>query len=133
MLRFLKEEFAGISQFLKWYGREAIIIVSAALFITLDRYHPVGRDYMSTFIYYGICPILVILLIMRKNPLDFGLKLGNPKVWGFYVVVICVVATAILYGSSFIPALQRYYRMDGLKLPVYVLTAVVSIAASEFM
>ena len=72
MIHFLKEEPYGINQFLKRNGSEAIIIVSATLFITLDQYHPIQNEWLSTFLYYAVFPILVILIVMRKNPLDFG-------------------------------------------------------------
>ena len=133
MIHFLKEELDGICQFLKRNGSEAIIIVSATLFITLDNYHPIQNEWLSTFLYYAVFPILVILIVMRKNPLDFGLRLGSPRIWGFYVFVICLAAAAILYTSSFIPSLQSYYRMDEFKLISYILSNCVSLSASEFM
>lgn len=133
MIHFLKSELEGIYQFLKRYGSEAIVIVSATLFITLNQYHPIRNDWLSSFIYYAVCPILVILIVLRKNPLDFGLRLGIPRIWGFYVLVICLVAAAILYASSFIPSLQSFYRMDEFKLPGYILTSCVSLSASEFI
>jgi membrane protease YdiL (CAAX protease family) len=133
MIHFLKEELDGIGQFLKRNGSEAIIIVSATLFITLDNYHPIQNEWLSTFLYYAVFPILVILIVMRKNPLDFGLRLGSPRIWGFYVFVICLAAAAILYTSSFIPSLQSYYRMDEFKLISYILSNCVSLSASEIM
>lgn len=133
MIHFLKEELSGIYQFLKRYGSEAIIIVSATLFITLNQYHPIRNAWLSSFIYFAACPILVILIILRKNPLDFGLRLGSPRIWGSYVLLICLTSAAILYASSFIPSLQSYYRMDEFNLPIYILTSCVSLSASEFI
>jgi membrane protease YdiL (CAAX protease family) len=133
MIRFLKEELDGIGQFLKRNGSETIIIVSSTLFISLDQYNPIGNEWTSSFLYYALFPILVILIIIRKNPLDFGLRWGNPRVWGFYVLVICLAAAAILYASSFIPSLQGFYRMEGFKLVDYIFANCVSLSASEFM
>jgi membrane protease YdiL (CAAX protease family) len=133
MIHFLKEELDGICQFLKRYGTEAIIIVSATLFITLDKYHPIWNEWLSAFLYYALFPILVILIVMRKNPLDFGLRLGSPRIWGFYVFVVCLAAAAILYGSSYIPSLQSYYRMNKFELSSYFATSCVILSASEFI
>ena len=72
MIHFLKEELVGIGQFLKRNFNETIVILSATLLLTLDRYHPIVNDWLSTFLYYGIFPILVILIVLRKNPLNFG-------------------------------------------------------------
>ena len=128
-----KTELDGIFQFLKKYGSETIVIVSATLFLTLDKYHPIGNEWQSTFLYYAVFPVLVILIILRKNPLDFGLRPGSPRIWGFWVGVICLAAALILYASSFMPSLQSYYRMDDFRFLSYFLTSCVSLAASEFM
>lgn len=133
MIHFLKEELDGIYQFLKRNGRETVIIVSGTLFITLDNYHLIGPEWLSTFIYYAVFPILIILIVLRKNPLDFGLRLGSPRIWGFYVLVICLAAAAILYASSFSTSLQSFYQMGEFKLLTYFLTSCISLAASEFM
>jgi membrane protease YdiL (CAAX protease family) len=133
MIHFIKEELDGIYQFLKRFGTEAIIIVSATPFITLNRYHPILNEWLSSFLYYALFPMLVILIVMRKNPLDFGLRLGSPRIWGFYVFVVCLTAAAVLYGSSYIPSLQSYYQTDKFELSSYFLTSCVSLSASEFI
>ena len=133
MIRLFKEELAAMGQFLKRNGTETIIIVSATLFLILDRYHPIGKEWVSTFLYYGVFPMLVILIILRKNPLKFGLGSGNPRIWGFYTVVICLVAAVILYASSFSTALQSYYRHTGFNYFTYFLTSCLSLGASEFL
>ena len=128
-----KAELDSFTQFLKRYGREAFINIFATLFITLDSYHPIGNEWQSTFLYFAVFPILVILIILRKNPLDFGLRLGSPRIWGFWVGVICLAAAVILYASSFAPSLQSYYRTNDFKILSYFLTSCVSLCASEFM
>jgi membrane protease YdiL (CAAX protease family) len=133
MIHFLKEELDGIYKFLKQNGNETVIIVLASLFITLNRYNPIGNDWVSSFLYFAIFPILGILIILRKNPLDFGLRLGNPRIWGFYVCAVCAAAAAILYAASFIPSLQSYYRMGEFKLISYILTSCMSLSSQEFM
>jgi hypothetical protein len=85
MTNFLKEEFSALGQFLKTYSREIIIIASATFFISLDTYHPIGREWLSTFLYFGFFPLLVIAIILRKNPLDFGLRRGSPRIQFYYV------------------------------------------------
>jgi membrane protease YdiL (CAAX protease family) len=133
MTALFKAELDGITQFLKRNGSEAVIIVSATLFLTLDKYHPIGNEWVSAFIYYAVLPVLVILIILRKNPLDFGLRLGSPRIWGFWVCVICLAAAVILYASSFALSLQSYYRTDDFKFLAYFLTSCVSLSASEFI
>jgi uncharacterized protein len=133
MISFLKTELTGIWQFLKRNANETIVISTAVLFITLDRYHQIGSAWLSTFLYYGVLPLLVIMIIMRKNPLDFGLRWGTPKIWGYYVLVICVIAGIILYASSFDSNLQKYYSAAGFNAFTYALTQMMALGASEFL
>lgn len=133
MIRLLKEELSGIGQFLKRNNSETIIIASAILFPTLDRYHPLEPEWLGTFIYCAVCPILVILFILRKNPLNFGLRLGVPRIWGLHVGIICLIAAIVLYASSFSSSLQSYYRTENFDFFVYFLTSCVSLSASEFI
>ncbi len=129
----LREELGGISRFLKEYGREITVIIAATLFISLHHYHPIGEDWLSFFVYYGVLPLAVIMIVLRKNPLNFGLRLGNIRVWGFYVIVICLVAAAILYAASFSLSLQDYYRQADFSFVRLFLTSCVGLAASEFI
>jgi membrane protease YdiL (CAAX protease family) len=133
MIHFLKEELNGIYQFLKRNGNETVIIASAALFFTLDRYHPLLNDWLSSFFYYAILPVSVIIFILWKNPMDFGLRLGSPRIWGGYVIITCLISAAVLYLSSFSPSLQSYYRMSDFNLLTYFLTNCVILASQEFI
>jgi len=133
MLRLFKEELTGLGQFLKRNGRETVILATATLFIVLDKYQPIGSERVSTFLYYGVFPLLVILLVLRKNPINFGLGIGSPKTWGFYVVVICVIAAAILYASSYSPSLQSYYLDADFKFFSYLWSQCLILSASEFL
>jgi len=132
-MHLFKEELAEIGRFLKRNSSETIIIASAMLFLTLDRYHPIQPEWLGTFIYCAVCPILVILIILRKNPLDFGLRLGSPRIWGFHVVVICLIAAIILYASSFSSSLQSYYRTADFDFLNYFWTSCISLFAWEFI
>ena len=55
-----------------------------------------------------ILPILTILIFLRKNPLDFGFRLGNYKLWGFYIVITVVVVIIILYIVSLFLSVGQY-------------------------
>ncbi|MBN1643579.1 MAG: CPBP family intramembrane metalloprotease [Dehalococcoidales bacterium] len=133
MLRFITEELIGIGQFLRRNFRETVVILSATLFLTLGYYYPIGNEWQNSLLYYGVFPILVILAVLRKNPLDFGLRFSNPRVWGKYVLIICLISAVVLFAASFIPGLQSYYHIGSFKIIPYFLTSCVSLAASEFL
>jgi uncharacterized protein len=134
MLHFIKIELLGLGQFLKSYYTETVVVLAAALFISLDSYHVIGSNGdVSTFIFYALCPILVILLLLRKNPLKFGLGLGEWRVWYKYVLITILVSAAVLFAASFNPELQKYYKQDNFNFVRYFLVNLLSLAGIEFM
>jgi CAAX protease family protein len=133
MIHFVKEELVGLGRFLKGNGRVTIVIFCATLFICLDRYHSLPQNWQGDLLYYGFLPLLVILIVLRKNPLDFGLRLGRPRIWGKYVFIICLAAAVVLYLASFISALQNYYIKDDFSFASYFLTSCASLASQEFL
>lgn len=133
MISFLRKEFAAIWQFLKRNGTETIVILSATLFMTLDSYHPIKNDWLSSFIYYAVAPILVILIVLRRNPLDFGLGIGKPQLWSKYLLVICPIAAVILLVASFMPSMQSYYKIENFNFLNYFLISCVSLSSQEYI
>jgi uncharacterized protein len=133
MINFFKTELAGLWQFLKRFASETIIISTAMLFVSLDHYHQIGPDWLSSFLYYGVFPLFVILVVLRKNPLDFGLRRGIPKIWGYYVLIICIIAGIILFASSFDDNLKKYYSTAGFNVFTYALSQIFTLGAQEFL
>jgi len=133
MSHFLKEELAAFWQLLKSYSKETIIVAFGTLFIVLNIYQPIHNETLSIFLYYAVFPILVILIILRKNPLDFGLRWGSPRVWWPYVGIICLIAAIVLYLSSFDASLKGYYLDADFNMFTYFLIQCVVLSAQEFM
>jgi membrane protease YdiL (CAAX protease family) len=133
MITFLKTELGGLWDFLKRNANETVIIAAAVLFISLDHYHTIGPNWLSVFLYYGVFPLLVIMVVLRKNPLDFGLRWGLPRLWGWYVLIICGVAGLILWASTSDSGLQGYYSQVGFNVFTYTLTQVLNLGGSEFL
>ena len=133
MITFFKTELGGLWDFLKRNANETVILAAATLFISLDHYHPIGPSWLSVFLYYGFFPLLVIIVVLRKNPLDFGLRWGEPRLWGWYVLIFCVIAGLILWASSNDGGLQSYYSQVGFNVFTYALSQALNLGGSEFM
>ena len=71
-----------LGQLLKNYATETVGMFTAALFISLDHYHVIKNGGFSNFLFYAVFPILVILIVLRKNPLNFGLGIRAISVSG---------------------------------------------------
>ncbi len=129
---FLKREFAAIGRFIRAYWREAAVIAAAVLFLSLDRYHPLNEDWQGALVYYLAGPLLVALCL-RRNPLDFGLRLGDVRKWGAYVGITCLVGAPILYAASRMPAFQSYYDIQNFDLWRYLWVTSATLLGSEFL
>jgi membrane protease YdiL (CAAX protease family) len=132
LTHFIRNELSGIYLFLKRNRVETIVISSAMLFLALHRYHPIWNDWISDLLYYAVLPTLTIVVLLRKNPLDFGLKWGDFKVWGYYVAIVCLIAAPILFATSLTPAFQKYYSVELFNPITYSLVNCASLFASEF-
>ena len=132
MIHFLREELKEIYLFLKADWNEAVVISTACLVLTLHRYHPILDDWFISLLYYVLVPLIIIVLI-GKNPLDFGLRLGKIRIWGPYVAITCLLAVPILYATSRSAAFQSYYRIENFDFAKYSLNYLVTLFASEFL
>ena len=133
LLKLAKAELRQIASFCTGNYKEITVIGLATLFLTLAAYHPIGPPWLSSLIYFAALPVLTITLILRRNPLDFGLRLGNWKVWSLYVVATIIVLLPILYLASRIPALANYYTRHQFDVGKYILETVVYLLAWEFI
>jgi membrane protease YdiL (CAAX protease family) len=133
VITLFKKELREIASFFRRNYREIVIISLATLFLTLNRYHPIGPTWASSLIYFVILPILTITVILRRNPLDFGLRLGNFKVSSFYVIATLIVALPILYIASRSSLLANYYTLPQFDVVKYCLETTVFLFSWEFL
>ncbi|UCB42199.1 MAG: CPBP family intramembrane metalloprotease [Dehalococcoidales bacterium] len=133
MLRLLKTELRALYTFLRRYIREVIVTCMAALCLALNEYHPIRPDWVSSLVYYAIIPILSIVFLLRRNPLDFGLRLGNWRIWGLHLAVVVILGLPILYAASRMPSVADYYTQVELQLVRYSLEIAASLFAWEFI
>jgi len=110
MIDLFRQELEEIHSFFKKNYKETVILCMSTLFLVLAIYRPIGSSLVVNYtVYYVILPVLTILIILKKNPLDFGLKLGNYKLWSFYVVVTVIISIPVLYIGSLFSSVDQYY------------------------
>jgi len=133
MKNFVSNELATLASSVKEYGREIIVLSLAMLFFSLHTYHPLEPAWLKSVVYYTVGPVAVILLILRKTPLDFGLKMGNWRIWGVYVGIFLLIGLPVLLVCSRIPALEKYYYIEQFRPGIYVLQTAASLFGWEFI
>ena len=110
MINLFKQELGEIYSFFKNNYKEAVVLCMSTLFLVLAIYRPIGSSLAVSYaVYYIIFPAFTILIILRKNPLDFGFRLGNYKLWGFYVAITVLIAIPVLYVGSLFSSVGQYY------------------------
>jgi membrane protease YdiL (CAAX protease family) len=129
----IKKELAELWSFLQRYVNEIIVIGFGTLFLTLDKYHPISPQWASALVYFGILPVLTLIIFLRKNPLDFGFGLGSYRIWGLHLIVVIVVSTPVLILVSRFASLSDYYTIEGFSLWKYSLETTVYMIAWEFL
>lgn len=133
LLNFTKNELVEFYRFLKRNYTTVIVVSLATLFLTLNEYYPISPYWLSALIYYAILPVLTIFVLLRKNPLDFGFRLGNYRVWLFHVIVALLIWLPILFISSRFATLEDYYTIQQFNLWQYSLEIFVYMFAWEFL
>ncbi|MBN2070373.1 MAG: CPBP family intramembrane metalloprotease [Candidatus Krumholzibacteriota bacterium] len=114
--------------------RLSVTVLSfTTLFLISSRFLPTSPEIPGTLSYYVILPLLVIILILRKNPLDFGLRIGLWRIWLPHVAIACALAVLLAVTASRIPAFRGFY--GGTRGPAISRIALVMIdlLAVEFM
>ena len=134
MFEKLKVELEEILLFLKNNYNEVIVISVAVLCFTLHRYFRIDPSWLRALIYYLLVPIFTIIILLRKNPLDFGLRLGNYRIWRFHVFIAVIIAIPVLYfASKGDDSLNRYYTSKNLNMIEYTCDITIKLLSWEFL
>jgi membrane protease YdiL (CAAX protease family) len=110
MINLFKKELGEIYSFFRNNYKEAVILCMSTLFFVLAISRPIGVSLVVNYtVYYMVLPVFTILFILRENPLDFGLRIGDYKLWGFYVTITVLIAIPVLYIGSLFSSIDQYY------------------------
>ncbi len=93
------------------------ITVLSTLLLTVDSYYPLTDRWLDNswwkvadrFLLYFIAPMLVILLVFRESPQEYGFVLGDWRNGLLLTVGALVVLAPLLWVIARQPSMQRYY------------------------
>ncbi|NLF01206.1 MAG: CPBP family intramembrane metalloprotease [Anaerolineales bacterium] len=117
---------------LDWKAATAIVVTT--LLMVVEGYHRLlPHDcYDRTLLYLGV-PLLVIILVFRESPANYGFGLGDWKAGLVITAVACAGVLLLTLLLARIPSFQTYYApLNGLGLPLTVMTAL-DLLGWEFM
>ncbi|MFQ5811001.1 MAG: type II CAAX prenyl endopeptidase Rce1 family protein [Armatimonadota bacterium] len=106
-------------------SRESILTIFALCLLIVERHYRdfglLGDQYgifewhLSTVVALFVIPVIVLIL-MRAAPGDFGLRWGIARAWGPYLALYFAVAAPVLILASRLPSMREYYPQYGLVL-----------------
>ncbi len=129
----ISTEFREIYLFLKNNYSSIIIVSTAVLFLILGKYSGIKPGWLNALLYYFILPVFVIVVFFQRNPLDFGLRPGNVKIWLVHVCVASFVSLIVLSIASRDPSIHRYYISRNLDMVSYTADFALKLFAWEFL
>ena len=133
MRKFFVNEINRMKDFFLEERLSATILSSSALFLILSRYLPTSPPITGTLLYYMALPLLVIILILRSSPLDFGLRAGLWRIWLPHVAVACALTAILAISAARIPAFREYYGSRHGPVAARAALVMIDLLAVEFM
>ena len=112
-----------------------IIILSVVLpMIDYYQHRITGAKAYDRLILYFVIPMVIIILLFRDNPADYGFKIGNWRTGLMWTVIGCVGMAVILWFLAKTPAMQRYYDAKAPENTLYLIyITAVDLFGWEFM
>jgi membrane protease YdiL (CAAX protease family) len=132
MIHAIQAELRAMRDFLAGYSNEIVVVCVAASSLVLIRYHPAGSWWLANALYFGAIPLFTIAAILRRNPLDFGLRAGEARLGAMHAAIGCAAAAAIVLVASRMAPVGHFYAREDLALGPYVVRRIVIIASLEF-
>ncbi|NWF77325.1 MAG: CPBP family intramembrane metalloprotease [Chloroflexi bacterium] len=118
------------------YDLNLIAVVSiSTLVLVLEYYYPLNIDFprATELIYYLLIPLAAGWLLFQDKPWNYGMRIGRWKE-STIIIPICLAAmAAILYAVSKSPDFYRYYHMNYIYWPKFLLDAALYMFAWEFV
>ena len=97
---------------LKFDWKIVTVTILSTLLLMVDHYHKLTSfKYLDRVILYLVIPLLVILILFRENPKEYGFSFGDWKLGLTYTVLGVLFMTPVIYylgkGDA---SMQKYYE-----------------------
>lgn len=110
-------QFLSIKERLDW--KIAVLTVVGTLVIIVERYNRLTKsETLDRFLLFFVLPMLIILLVFRENPRDYGFQLGD---WRAGLILttasVVLIAPVLLFIGRSDPTMKDYYNWQLGMLP----------------
>ncbi len=126
--------------------RATIACVVGTLALVTDWYYNFAENFLPTptypdtlrhaaydhFVLYLVIPMIIVVLVFRQKPADYGFRLGDWKAGLKLTLLAWAIAAPILYIAGRSPDVQQYYVRYFKSTGDVLFTAGVELVAWEF-
>lgn len=113
-----------------------LIIIMGTILPMIDYYNHriTGTKAYDRMVLYFVIPMIIILLVFRDRPSEYGFRIGDWRTGLIWTVIGCLAMAVILYFVARTPAMQRYYAAKAPDNVLYLLyITAVDLFGWEFM
>ncbi|MDD4363576.1 MAG: CPBP family intramembrane metalloprotease [Atribacterota bacterium] len=108
----INKEYQLIKEFFKNNLYVLIVLGLTTFSLVMQWYRPISASLViSNIIYYFLLPILVIIFIFKESLLDFGLGIGDFRIWLFYFFITVLIGLPVLFFASKFYSVNQYYSL----------------------
>lgn len=99
--------------------KASTILISSTLLLVASHYHRILEDdTLSSFVFYFLIPVGIILLVFRENPRRFGLRLGDWRQGALWTVLGVLLMAVVIVGLVQLDEFRSYYRLGSFQEPL---------------
>ena len=108
-----------IGEKLNFDWKVVTVTILSTLLLMVDYYHKIfPQKYLDRLLLYLVIPLLVILIIFRENPRNYGFSFGDWKLGITYTVLGILLMTPVIYYLGHGDAsMKKYYDRFLIGLP----------------
>ncbi len=113
-----------------------LIIIMSVILPMIDYYghHITGTKAYDRIVLYLAIPMVVILVLFRESPGNYGFKLGNWRLGLLSTVAGCLIMAIVLWFLARTPAMQSFYEERAPENALYLIyITAVDLFGWEFM
>jgi membrane protease YdiL (CAAX protease family) len=93
-----------------------VILITSTLLLVTSRYHTIlGDDTLSSFVFYFLIPLGIIVLVLREDPRRYGLSLGDWKKGAILSALGIVFMAVVIAGLARMEEFRSYYSLSSFR------------------
>ena len=96
----------------------------------LPRFSSIEID---ALIYYGLIPLFILFALLRKNPLQLGIGLGDYKFWIPASLAYLAITLPIVYMGASLSSVQQYYSDNAFNFMDYLIHVTLFMLGWEYL